>query len=129
MKRAKILIVDDEPGIVKIIKTRLELNDYNVVTANDGAEALERVKGEKPDLILLDILMPRMDGCEFLHQMKSQSLMGNTPIIVLSAKANMREFFLVEGASEFMVKPFDSKKLLEEIDYHLKHRKKASVKS
>ena len=123
MTKAKILVVDDEPGIVRIIRTRLEKNEYEVITALNGAEALERVRADKPDLILLDILMPEMDGCEFLQQMKIQGLMNNTPIIVLSAKANMREFFLVEGAVDFIVKPFDSKNLLSEIAHHLQARK------
>lgn len=125
--RKKILVVDDEPQLVMVLKKRLETQDYDVVTASDGIEGLEQVAAEKPDLILLDILMPRMDGSQFLHQMKLKGLIGKIPIIVLTAKAAMREFFLVDGVVDFMVKPFESKNLLQEISRHLE--KSSSVKN
>jgi len=116
------LVVDDEPNIVSMLQLRLEASNYLVVTAFDGLEALERVKAEKPHLILLDILMPRMDGCTFLQQMKLQGLGGNIPIIVLTGKAKMREFFFIDGVVDFIVKPFDSKNLLCEIARHLERK-------
>jgi len=119
MDRKKILVVDDEENIVKILKTRLESKNYLVCTAYDGLEAIQKVKTEKPNLIILDILMPRMDGASFLHEMKKQKLMTNIPIIVLTAKASMKDFFLVNGAVQFLVKPFDSRLLLGEIEKHL----------
>lgn len=118
-RRKRILVVDDEPNVAMMIQSRLENENYDVIKAQDGLEALEKVRSEQPDLILLDILMPRMDGCEFLEQMKVQGLMKNIPIIVLTAKASMREFFLVEGVAEFLVKPFNSRHLLGEIARHL----------
>lgn len=117
--KRKILVIDDEPGVVHLIKARLEANHYEVLTAYDGIEALERVTVDKPDLILLDILMPRMDGGTFLQEMKKRGLMGTIPVIVLTAKANMREFFLIGGVVEFIVKPFEAKNLLREIEKHL----------
>lgn len=121
-KKKKILVVDDDTNIVRVIRTRLEANNYEVMAAHDGIEAIAKVKQEKPDLILLDILMPRMDGSMFLHRMKLEGLLQDIPIIVLTAKASMREFFLVEGVVDFIVKPFQSKNLLDEIASHLSHK-------
>ncbi len=118
-RKKRILVVDDETEIVQILQIRLEANGYEVLSAHDGLQALEKVHAEKPDLILLDILMPRMDGGTFLHRMKELGLLGIIPIIVLTAKANMREFFLVQEIADFMVKPFDSRNLLREIARHL----------
>lgn len=117
--KKKILVVDDESEIVQVLRIRLEAIGYEVLAAHDGVQALEIVHAKKPDLILLDILMPRMDGGTFLHRMKELGLLGIIPIIVLTAKANMREFFLVQEIADFMVKPFDSRNLLREIARHL----------
>jgi len=126
--KSKILVVDDDTHIVSVLKVRLEANDFTVNTAHDGIEALEKVRREKPDLILLDILMPRMDGSMFLHKMKEEGLMDQIPVIVLTAKASMKEFFLVEGVVDFMVKPFEAKNLLAEIRKNLpKKRLKSSA--
>lgn len=125
----KILVVDDDPNIVRVIQNRLEANQYLVVTAHDGLVALEKVKSEKPDLILLDIMMPRMDGSMFLQQMKKEGLLGTIPVIVLTAKANMREFFLIDGVVEFIVKPFEAKNLLGQIASSLTSKRTASTQS
>ena len=126
MAKKKILVVDDEVQMVEILRSRLEANGYSVIPAHDGLEALEKVKSEKPDMILLDILMPRMDGSQFLQRMKQEGLLGDVPVIVLTAKANMREFFLVQGVVDFIVKPFNSKHLLVEISRHLDSSMEAS---
>ncbi|MCB9800344.1 MAG: response regulator [Candidatus Omnitrophica bacterium] len=118
-EKKKILVVDDEEAARTLLRSRLEASGYCVVTACDGLDALEKVTAEKPDLILLDIMMPRMDGSEFLQRMKTEGHLDYIPVIVLTAKANMREFFLVQGAVDFMVKPFLSKNLLAEIEKHL----------
>lgn len=119
MSKKKILVVDDEEDARTLLKSRLEANHYRVVTACDGLDALDKVTTEKPDLILLDIMMPRMDGSEFLQRMKSEGHLEQIPVIVLTAKASMREFFLVKGAADFIVKPFLSKNLLAEIEKHM----------
>lgn len=121
--KCSILVVDDDRHIVQVLKNRLEANDYHVETAHDGVEALEKVKQRRPDLILLDILMPRMDGSVFLHKMKDEGLINLVPVIVLTAKANMREFFLVDGVVDFMVKPFEARNLLSEISKHLEKKR------
>ena len=115
----KILCVDDDPIIIEMLTTRLEASGYEVIGAEDGVEGLEKVLSHQPDLILLDIMMPRMDGSELLQRLKDEGLTKKIPIIVLTAKASMREFYLVQGASELMVKPFKSHDLLAEIDRQL----------
>ena len=80
----KILVVDDEENIRKLIETRLKANQYNVITASNGAEALEKAESEAPDLILLDIMMPELDGLEVLRKLKSkfeQELKPGTKVI------------------------------------------------
>jgi len=81
---AKILIVDDELGMVMVIKGFLEKYDYEIVTASDGKEGLAKAQNEKPDLILLDIMMPDMDGGNAVKALKSDSSTRNIPIIFLS---------------------------------------------
>jgi len=80
----KILIVDDEPVAVKVIEKFLEKNNYEVVTASDGEEGLAKAQNEKPDLILLDIMMPNMDGGDAVKALKGDSSTRNIPIIFLS---------------------------------------------
>jgi len=127
--KKRILVVDDDPHIVQVLRNRLESNNYFVISAFDGVEALEKVKRENPDLIILDILMPRMDGGMFLQKMKELGLIKNIPVIVLTAKASMKEFFFVNGVVGFMVKPFDSKNLLNEIAKHLHHNLYVKLKA
>ena len=89
---AKILIVDDELGMVMVINGFLEKHDYEIVTASDGKEGLAKVQNEKPELILMDIMMPNMDGGDTVRALKSDSLTRNIPVIFLSA--------FVSGAEE-----------------------------
>jgi len=88
----KILVVDDELGMVMLIKGFLEKFEYEIVTASDGKEGLAKAQNEKPDLILLDIMMPNMDGGDTVRALKSDSLTRNIPVIFLSA--------FVSGAEE-----------------------------
>jgi len=118
----KILVVDDEPHIVRLIKSRLEANNYQVVTANNGKECLEKLASEKPDLIILDIMMPEMDGYSTLIAMKEMRAitgeMPQTPVIILTARvdAKVRELVEKEQIQAYLLKPFDAKVLLEEIE-------------
>lgn len=112
----KILIIDDEPKFVKTLKDRLEFAGYTVITAYDGEEGLNKAKEEKPDLVLLDILMPKMDGYNFLKALKLDVNINNIPVIILTAKAKMKGLFIPEGALDYITKPFDQKELLEKIE-------------
>src|SRR5450759_2305365 len=99
--REKILIVDDEKKMVKILKTALDNEGYDTVEAYDGEAALERWRQERPDLVVLDVLMPRMDGFEFCRRVREKS---DTPIIILSAKTEELDKLegLGLGADDYM---------------------------
>jgi len=110
----KILLVDDEPALVMLTKARLQANGYEVAEASSGMECLEKVVKEKPDLILLDIMMPRMDGFTTLTQLRGYPSSKSIPVIMFSAKAMQtdRERALAAGAQDYLVKPFKPEVLL-----------------
>jgi two-component system alkaline phosphatase synthesis response regulator PhoP len=112
--REKILIVDDEKKMVKILKTTLDNEGYVTVEAYDGEAALERWRQERPDLVVLDVLMPRMDGFEFCRRVRETS---DTPIIILSAKTEELDKLegLGLGADDYMTKPFSPRELVARI--------------
>ena len=117
MANKKILLVDDEPSIVKIVQKRLERHHYQVTTAADGLEGLERALADRPDLIITDIMMPTMDGYTFLKKLRAKPQLASIPVIILTAKDKMQDLFLFEGiqACDYIVKPFESDVLLEKI--------------
>lgn len=86
-RKYRILLADDEPDIVLVAKTRLECEGFDVITAGDGEEALARFRSEKPDLVLVDLAMPRVDGFEVCRVLKSDPATKATPIIVFSASS------------------------------------------
>lgn len=98
-----VLLVDDEPRILTFLKIKLKISGFQVITATNGKEALDAVSQNKPDIILLDIVMPVMDGLEFLEKLRSFS---QIPVIVLSAKGQTSERALDMGANDFIPKPF-----------------------
>lgn len=108
----KILIVDDSLDILDILRTLLESKEYEVITASDGEQGMERAKSDKPDLIILDIMMPKMDGYTFIKTKKRDQDIKDIPVIILTGKTEMVDLFLVEGVSDYLVKPFDHKVLL-----------------
>lgn len=111
---AKILVVDDEPGILEVIKARLEANHYEVITAKDGLEAFVKASEEKPDLIILDVSMPTMDGLKFVQATRGFE-MKDTPILILTALGLTKEAFKTFGINHFLTKPFKSEELLGKI--------------
>lgn len=115
--KKKILIVDDEPQLAGFVKMRLEANNFEVTLASDGFDGLKKVKEEKPNLILLDILMPNLDGFRMLAVLKENNETKSIPVIMLTAKDALDSVAkaLEMGASDYIVKPFDSKMLLEKI--------------
>ncbi len=117
----KILFIEDEPDQVMVIKTRLEANGYDVVTANDGLTGLKYATEESPDLILLDIIMPGMDGVEVAKRLKADEETKDIPIIVITASGEkaMEERCIKAGCEGVMRKPYDSKKLLEDIKKYI----------
>jgi len=118
----KILIVDDEQQLALAVKIRLQSRGYQVVTAGDGKQALEAIEKEHPDLVILDILMPVMDGYSCIREMNSRFGRGKIPVIVLTARDRMKDLFDLEGIEDYVVKPFDHEDLLARIDRALKRR-------
>ena len=116
----KILIIDDDPEIVELAKSRLVANHYQVVTTFSGAEGLKQVELEKPDLILVDIKMPQVEGYTFVRELKKTELGRNIPVIVCTAYAHMKDLFAVEGIADYIVKPFKDEDFVAAVKRHLK---------
>ena len=109
----KILAVDDERHIVRLVEVNLQRAGYEVVTAYDGREALEKVKSENPDLVVLDVMMPYMDGFEVLKNLKSDPETAEIPVIMLTAKAQDADVFRgwQSGVDCYLTKPFNPMEL------------------
>ena len=118
MAKGKILVVDDEIYIVHILDFSLGMEGYTVVTALDGEQALEKARAEKPDLIVLDIMMPKLDGYETCKRLKADDETKQIPVILLSAKGrNVDQKIGFEvGADDYITKPFSPRKLVERIN-------------
>ena len=127
---AKILVVDDEAHIVMILKDSLEFSGFQVATAYNGEEALEAVDREHPDLIVLDIGMPKLDGWEVCRRLKGNEATRSIPIIILTAYAQMsdQKKGAALGAERFVSKPCDLTYLIEEINALLSQKAKPAPK-
>ena len=117
MSNKKILIVEDEPAIADMVKRRLEASGYEVAVAVDGQEGIEKADEEKPNLIILDVMLPKITGFKVARLLKFSNLHKNIPIIMLTARTQESDIELGEevGADIYMTKPFDSKELLDNI--------------
>jgi len=126
---SKILVVDDEQDIVTIIDKVLKKSGYEVITANDGLECIDKVTEELPDLILLDNIMPNMDGPAVLSKLKASKETADIPVIMVTALADQEHITGAEkgGAVEYIIKPFDYTVLLEKIAQVLKSKQKRKV--
>ncbi len=115
MKQFRVLVVDDEPRILKFLKLKLKASGYEVLTADNGLEALEQVQAQEPDLLVLDVVMPGMDGFETLKQVRALS---SVSVIILSAKeANTDKVRGLElGADDYLAKPFNPDELVARIE-------------
>lgn len=122
MNKGRILIIDDEPDFAQLFKKRLEFNGYEVTTAVNGSEGLRKIKAERPDVVLLDILMPEKDGYTMLQEMKGDETISKTPVIVVTAKPYMQDLFAIEGIHDYLVKPVDDDDLLLRIKLALKRK-------
>lgn len=126
----KILAVDDEPSIVKLVSAALTTRGYEVVTAYDGQDALDKVVLEKPDLIVLDIMMPRMDGREVARRLSKDPKTAKIPIVFLSAIGDLSsQLDTLEELKdvEYLTKPFDVKELGDYVDAMLDPAKRAEL--
>jgi len=118
----KVLLVDDDEQILRSLRVYLELENFTVDTADNGKEALKRLTEFKPDIIVLDIMMPEMDGFEVLEIMKNDASLKNIPVIMLTAKGQDVDVLkgYKMGASSYMTKPFNLNELVENIELVLK---------
>ncbi len=114
----RILVADDDPVILRLIQVNLELEGYQVLTANNGEEALEQATAEKPDLVILDIMMPRLDGYQTCERLKAEDMTKDIPVVFLSAKAQQADIEKGKsyGVEEYLTKPFDPTELLEVVE-------------
>ncbi len=115
--KARILIVDDEPDYVSTIKHHLEWSNYEIITAADGKEGLEKAASERPDLILLDTSMPVMDGHETLEHLSKDPELRSIPVIMVTAACEMDDIATASsyGIVDYIAKPFDFTELKEKI--------------
>ena len=114
MANEKILVVDDDTNICELLRLYLTKEGYQVTTANDGEEGLDKFKQVKPDMVLLDVMMPKMDGLEVCRRIRK---LGNTPVMMLTAKGETfdKVLGLELGADDYVVKPFDTKEVVARI--------------
>ena len=105
----RILIVDDEPFNVDYLEQELEESGYELLTASNGQEALDQIRNASPDLVLLDIMMPVMDGFSVLEQVKADSAVRDIPIIIISANSDLKSVLtgIQKGAEDYLPKPFE----------------------
>ena len=115
--KERILIVDDEPHIRRILTFLLEQRGYTTLTASDGREALEVARAEIPDLVLLDLMMPHMDGFEVCRHLRAEFATAQIPVIMVTAKGEVNDKVrgLQGGANDYLTKPYDNKELLARV--------------
>ena len=117
MDKKRILIVDDEEDVLNLLKFRLEANSYEVLIASDGQEGLNKARNEKPDLVILDLMLPKIDGYKVCRMLKFDESYKNIPIIIFTAKDQKKDEDLGKemGADAYVTKPFEPEMLLEKI--------------
>lgn len=122
MDKKRILIVDDEKDIVESIQFKLEFEGFECLAAFDGEEALLKAKKENPDLILLDVMLPKLNGYMICRSLKSDEKYKHIPIIMLTAKAQESDKFWGKetGADDYVTKPFEMEELIQKIQGYLK---------
>jgi DNA-binding response OmpR family regulator len=121
MEKKKILVVDDQVDLVKTIQFALELEQYEVLVSYNGEDALNQARRENPDLILLDIMLPKLDGYKVCRLLKFDEQFKHIPILMLTAKTQEKDKILgVEtGADEYITKPFDIDELIGKVKAYL----------
>lgn len=122
VKTARVLVVDDEAYIVELVKFNLEKEGYKVLVAGDGLSALEMVKKERPDLVLLDIMLPKIDGLEVCRTLKQDDEYNTIPIIMLTAKGEEIDTVLglEMGADDYIKKPFSPREMVARVKARLR---------
>ncbi len=119
MSRAvRVLVVDDDPVILELLRINFEIEGYEVLAATDGEQGLAKARDEEPDVVLCDIMMPRLDGIELVTRLRGDPRTAHFPIVLLSAKAQKVEVDrgLSVGADDYVTKPFDPLELLDRVN-------------
>lgn len=126
MKKGKVLVVDDEVNITQILEFSIGAEGFDVITAQNGEEAVEKARREQPDLIILDVMMPKIDGYEACRILKANPLTKNIPVVLLTAKGRDidKRLGMEVGATDYIVKPFSPNRLVERINQLLSCHKK-----
>ncbi len=113
---AKVLVIDDDKDTMRILEAKLTDAGYQVLQAADGKEGLEKAREVRPDLILLDVMMPELDGLSVLQHLKFDTLTDKIPVVIMTAKGEkMQKLFTMEGAAAYLTKPFVFSELLDEL--------------
>ncbi|HET6203202.1 MAG TPA: response regulator transcription factor [Planctomycetota bacterium] len=123
MKRPRILVVDDEPDVLELLRHHLARDRYEVATAADGETALKEARRKVPDLVVLDLMLPGIDGLEVCRRLRSDPATSSIPIVMLTAKAEETDAVvgLAHGADDYVRKPFGVKELVARIAARLRH--------
>jgi CheY-like chemotaxis protein len=121
MTRKKILLVDDSKTVLLMEQMILKKGPYDVVTASDGSEGLDRAVAERPDLILMDMVMPRMNGLEAIRELRQREATRDIPVIMVTTRgeAESMEAGFASGCNDYLTKPIDSTALLAKVRDHL----------
>jgi CheY-like chemotaxis protein len=116
--KKRVLVCDDDPVILRLLQVNLELEGYDVLLAHHGEEAVEVSRAERLDLVILDIMMPRMDGYQACEAIKSEESTKDIPIVFLSAKAQQSDIDKgkAHGVDDYLTKPFDPAELIEVVE-------------
>ena len=116
MSGPTVLVVDDDPVIVKLLQVNFEMEGYEVITASDGEEGLNKAREAMPDVILLDVMMPKINGLQVAAALNGDAATANIPIVLLSAKAQAADVQAGRAvADEYITKPFDPLELLDRV--------------
>ena len=118
MAAVRVLVVDDDPVILELLRINFEIEGFEVLSAADGQEGLERARADRPDVVLSDVMMPRLDGLQLLVKLRDDPATAGVPVVLLSAKAQNAEVQrgLALGADDYVTKPFDPLELIERVN-------------
>ena len=117
MKKGTVLVIDDEKDLIELVRYNLEKEGFDVIAANDGQAGLDVVKKHRPDLVVLDLMMPGLDGLQVCQQLRADPRSGRIPVIMLTAKATEadRVVGLEMGADDYIVKPFSPREVVARV--------------
>ena len=115
---ATILVVDDDPVILQLLQVNFEMEGFVVITAADGQEGVERTKADRPDIVVSDVMMPRMSGLELVSVLKADPATASIPVLLLTAKAQQTDVVsgLAQGADDYVTKPFEPLELVDRVN-------------